>query len=250
MADPGRRQRRADDAGSRSRTSGTAPQPAGAAMEGKETRFGVPLSALFAAATTLTSTGAVNSFHDSLHRRSAARAAGQHDARRGRARRRRLRALRDAGAGDHHGLRRRPDGRAHARSTSGKKIGAREMTLRLAVHPRPRPALVLVGTAVAMALPGAARGHAQRRPARACPRCSTPSPRRRTTTAPPSPGSPRTPPSTTSRSVWPCCSAGSCRSCSCSALAGSLARQQPVPGDRRHPADPPPAVRRAARRRA
>lgn len=45
---------------------GTAPQLAGAAMEGKETRFGVPLSALFAASTTLTSTGAVNSFHDSF----------------------------------------------------------------------------------------------------------------------------------------------------------------------------------------
>ncbi|HEX8344004.1 MAG TPA: potassium-transporting ATPase subunit KdpA, partial [Actinoplanes sp.] len=44
---------------------GTVPQAAGAAMEGKEVRFGVPDSAVFAAATTLTSTGAVNSFHDS-----------------------------------------------------------------------------------------------------------------------------------------------------------------------------------------
>ena len=34
-------------------------------MEGKEVRFGEPLSALFGAATTLTSTGAVNSMHDS-----------------------------------------------------------------------------------------------------------------------------------------------------------------------------------------
>jgi K+-transporting ATPase ATPase A chain len=38
---------------------------AGAAMEGKEVRFGIPSSAVFAASTTLTSTGAVNSFHDS-----------------------------------------------------------------------------------------------------------------------------------------------------------------------------------------
>jgi len=38
---------------------------AGAAMEGKEVRFGIPASAVFAASTTLTSTGAVNSFHDS-----------------------------------------------------------------------------------------------------------------------------------------------------------------------------------------
>ena len=45
--------------------AGAAPTAAGAAMEGKETRFGVPGSALFAASTTLTSTGAVNSFHDS-----------------------------------------------------------------------------------------------------------------------------------------------------------------------------------------
>ena len=38
-------------------------------MEGKETRFGEsPASALFATSTTWTSTGAVNSFHDSLHR--------------------------------------------------------------------------------------------------------------------------------------------------------------------------------------
>jgi len=36
-----------------------------AAMEGKEMRFGVPASALFMTSTTLTSTGAVNSMHDS-----------------------------------------------------------------------------------------------------------------------------------------------------------------------------------------
>ena len=46
--------------------SGAALQAAGAAMEGKEVRFGVPSSALFANATTLTSTGAVNSMHDSF----------------------------------------------------------------------------------------------------------------------------------------------------------------------------------------
>ncbi|MEU5950473.1 potassium-transporting ATPase subunit KdpA [Micromonospora sp. NPDC047465] len=44
---------------------GTVPQAAGAALEGKEVRFDVSNSATFAAATTLTSTGAVNSFHDS-----------------------------------------------------------------------------------------------------------------------------------------------------------------------------------------
>lgn len=45
---------------------GAAPEAAGAAMEGKETRFGVIGSAIFAAATTLTSTGAVNAMHDSF----------------------------------------------------------------------------------------------------------------------------------------------------------------------------------------
>src|SRR3954466_15196019 len=45
---------------------GTVPQAVGAAMEGKEVRFGIPDSATFGAATTLTSTGAVNSFHDSF----------------------------------------------------------------------------------------------------------------------------------------------------------------------------------------
>ncbi|MFF3855364.1 potassium-transporting ATPase subunit KdpA [Micromonospora sp. NPDC002575] len=44
---------------------GTVPQAVGAALEGKEMRFGVSGSATFAAATTLTSTGAVNSSHDS-----------------------------------------------------------------------------------------------------------------------------------------------------------------------------------------
>jgi len=45
---------------------GTAPQAAHAAMEGKEVRFGIAATALFASGTTLTSTGAVNSAHDSL----------------------------------------------------------------------------------------------------------------------------------------------------------------------------------------
>ncbi|MER7766176.1 potassium-transporting ATPase subunit KdpA [Kitasatospora sp. NPDC096140] len=46
--------------------SGSALQAAGGAMEGKEQRFGIAASGLFAASTTLTSTGAVNSFHDSF----------------------------------------------------------------------------------------------------------------------------------------------------------------------------------------
>ncbi len=42
------------------------PLQSGGNMEGKETRFGIAASALFAAATTGTSTGAVNSAHDSM----------------------------------------------------------------------------------------------------------------------------------------------------------------------------------------
>jgi potassium-transporting ATPase potassium-binding subunit len=45
--------------------AGTAPQLAGGSMEGKETRFGVIGSTLFATTSTITSTGAVNSMHDS-----------------------------------------------------------------------------------------------------------------------------------------------------------------------------------------
>jgi K+-transporting ATPase ATPase A chain len=44
---------------------GTVPTAIGSSMEGVETRFGVANSATFADATTLTSTGAVDSFHDS-----------------------------------------------------------------------------------------------------------------------------------------------------------------------------------------
>jgi K+-transporting ATPase ATPase A chain len=47
-------------------TRGVAAQAAGAMMEGKEQRFGIPASALWAVSTTGTSTGAVNSAHDSM----------------------------------------------------------------------------------------------------------------------------------------------------------------------------------------
>jgi potassium-transporting ATPase potassium-binding subunit len=47
-------------------TGGAATKLAHGAMEGVETRFGRPACSLFAASTTVTSTGAVNCFHDSL----------------------------------------------------------------------------------------------------------------------------------------------------------------------------------------
>lgn len=45
---------------------GIAAQAAGAMMEGKEVRFGIPATTLFAVSTTGTSTGAVNAAHDSF----------------------------------------------------------------------------------------------------------------------------------------------------------------------------------------
>jgi len=45
--------------------NGAGPELAGGAMEGKEQRFGIPGSSMFAVSTTMTSTGAVNSFHSS-----------------------------------------------------------------------------------------------------------------------------------------------------------------------------------------
>jgi len=47
-------------------TAGIAPQLAHGTYEGVETRFGPPGCSVFAASTTVTSTGAVNCFHDSL----------------------------------------------------------------------------------------------------------------------------------------------------------------------------------------
>jgi potassium-transporting ATPase potassium-binding subunit len=47
-------------------TGGTAAMVAGHTAEGTETRFGTPACSVFAASTTVTSTGAVNCFHDSL----------------------------------------------------------------------------------------------------------------------------------------------------------------------------------------
>jgi K+-transporting ATPase ATPase A chain len=46
--------------------AGIAPHLAHGAMEGKNVAFGTPGSSLFAASTTVTSTGSVNSFHDSF----------------------------------------------------------------------------------------------------------------------------------------------------------------------------------------
>jgi K+-transporting ATPase ATPase A chain len=51
--------------GAETHPNGPAALAAGAALEGKEVRFGIPSSVLFGVSTTGTSTGAVNSLHDS-----------------------------------------------------------------------------------------------------------------------------------------------------------------------------------------
>ena len=86
----------------------------GGNMEGKETRFGIVASALFAVITTAASCGAVNAMHDIVHRARRHGAAHQHPAWRSDRRRRRRRHVRHASVRHPRHLCRRPDGRTHA----------------------------------------------------------------------------------------------------------------------------------------
>ncbi len=206
---------------------GVALQAAGAAMEGKETRFGIPLSAMFAVSTTLTSTGAVDSMHSSytglgggallLNMLLGEIAPGGTGSG--------LYGMLDPG--HRHGVHRRPDGRPHA-DLSGQADRRRADAL---------------GRRIPAGDPGAgAAGYRSwrcwcPRPGRRCstavhmpcPRSSTPSGRRRTTTARHSPDWAPTPTSTTSHWGSACCWAGSCRSRSCSAWPGRWAGRRPSP---------------------
>lgn len=132
--------------------SGSAPAAAGAALEGKETRFGLWGSTLFAASTTLTSTGAVNSFHDSYTPLGGGVALFN------------MMTGEIAPGGVGSGLYGMlviaviavfVAGLMVGRTPEylGKKIQAREMKL-ASLYILATPAAVLVGTAVAMALPG------------------------------------------------------------------------------------------------
>jgi K+-transporting ATPase ATPase A chain len=137
------------------RSGGTATQLAGAAMEGQEVRFGGPLSALFADVTTLTSTGAVNSMHDSFTPLGGGVAMVNMM----------LGEVAPGGVGSGlYGMLvlavitvfvaglmvgRTPE-------YLGKRLGRREMTL-ASLYILTTPALVLIGTGIAMAFP-AGRG--------------------------------------------------------------------------------------------
>ncbi|NYI42713.1 potassium-transporting ATPase subunit KdpA [Demequina lutea] len=127
---------------------GAAPALAGAAMEGKETRFGLAASALYAASTTATSTGSVNASHDSLTAPGSLTAIGSML----------LGEIAPGGVGSGlYGMLviavlavflaglmvgRTPE-------LYGKKIGSREMSL-VAVYTVVTPALVLGGTALTL----------------------------------------------------------------------------------------------------
>ena len=83
-------------------------------MEGKEVRFGIANSSLWAVATTAASNGSVNSMHDSFTPLGGMIPMVNDPARRDHLRRRRLRPLRHAAVRHPRGVHRRPDGRAHA----------------------------------------------------------------------------------------------------------------------------------------
>jgi K+-transporting ATPase ATPase A chain len=131
---------------------GTVPTALGASTTGTEVRFGVPDSSVFATSTTITSTGAVNSAHDSYT--SLGGAVQLLDMMLGEV------APGGTGSGLYGilvlavitvfvaGLMvgRTPE-------YLGKKIGGREMKF-ASLYLLTTPAIVLVGTAVAMALPG------------------------------------------------------------------------------------------------
>ncbi|MER7154860.1 potassium-transporting ATPase subunit KdpA [Streptomyces lydicus] len=130
---------------------GTASQLAGGAMEGKEQRFGEGASSLFSVSTTMTSTGSVNSFHDSFSGLSGGvLLLGMM-----------LGEITPGGTGSGlYGMLIMAiiavfiAGLMVGRTPEylGKKIGAREIKL-AACYILITPALVLIGTAVAMALP-------------------------------------------------------------------------------------------------
>jgi K+-transporting ATPase ATPase A chain len=138
---------------------GSVPRLAGGAMEGKEVRFGAAASALFGAATTGTSTGAVNAAHDSFTAPGGGVAMFNIL----------LGEIAPGGTGSGlYGLLviavvavfvaglmvgRTPE-------YLGKKIGQHEMTL-VALYVLTMPAIVLIGAGLAIALPAGRAGMLQ-----------------------------------------------------------------------------------------
>ncbi|MDP9094255.1 MAG: potassium-transporting ATPase subunit KdpA [Actinomycetota bacterium] len=137
--------------GAQSAHHGTVPTAVGASTEGTEQRFGVPDSAVFATSTTLTSTGAVDSAHDSYTSLGGAELLFDMM----------LGEVAPGGTGSGlYGilvlavLTVFVAGLMVGRTPEylGKKLGGREVKF-ASLYLLTTPALVLVGTAVAMALP-------------------------------------------------------------------------------------------------
>ena len=99
--------------------------PADGNMEGKEVRFGIFNSALFATITTDASCGAVNSMHDSFTPLGGLVPLFNIQTRRSHLRRRRRRPLRHADLRRARRLHRRPDGRPHAGISRQENRGLR-----------------------------------------------------------------------------------------------------------------------------
>ena len=109
----------------------------GGNMEGKEVRFGIANSGLFATITTAVSCGARQRDARLVHAARRPRADVAHPARRGHLRRRRRGPVRDAHVRRRRRLRRRADGRADARVPRQEDRGVRDED---GVARRPRPA--------------------------------------------------------------------------------------------------------------
>jgi hypothetical protein len=93
----------------------------GGNMEGKEVRFGIVASALFASSPRRPPAAPSTPCTTRFTALGGMIPADQHPARRGHRRRRRRRHVRHAAVRDHLDLRRRPDGGPHARSTSARR---------------------------------------------------------------------------------------------------------------------------------
>ena len=160
---------------------------AGPNMEGKEVRFGIPGSAVFAASTTGTSTGAVDSAHDSFTAFGGAVPLGQHHDVRGHAGRRGHRHVRGPRARRALGVHRRPDGGTNAGVPGQEDRAARDED-GLALHPadaRDRS----WGWPLWRSRSRRPEVRSSTPDRTGCPRCCTPSRPPRTTTAAPSPAS-------------------------------------------------------------
>ena len=177
-------------------------------MEGKEVRFGIANSALWATATTAASNGSVNSMHDSFTPLGGLVPMWHDAARRSHLRRRGLRAVRHADVRHRRRVRRRPDGRPHAGVSRQEDRGLRDED-GVAGDLDPAGRSCSVGTAIAVADRRPDGRASSTRARTASPRCCTPFRRRATTTAAPLPGWAPTRPSTTSPAGSRCCSPAS-----------------------------------------